>query len=290
MKDETINPYVVSADIYLLMKGWADRKGFVLPKQSFFSNLREKFSERMREMFSSFELVSETELVTGLEKLLCARGLPVISLDRAYSSSSLNLEVSRVVDESGKIVGLKNRPGTPSIRDQVELIRQSGVQEVTLVDDVIFSGSLMKQIIECLEKEGIHIHLVCAGIGIDEGVKVIENVGCEVKCVRNYTKIIDEVCERDFYPGIPFSGRLLAGEYNFSAPYVHPFGDPIGWASIPVEYAADFSRFCLLQTISLFEKVESCSGREVLCRDLERKILGLPIGIERFVDVLHGVI
>ncbi|MFA7169684.1 MAG: hypothetical protein WC178_02415 [Candidatus Paceibacterota bacterium] len=255
MEDETINPYVVSADIYLLMKGWANRRGFVLPEQSFFSNLREKFSERMREMFSNFELVSETELVTGLEKLLCARGLPVISLDRAYSSSGLNLEVSRVVDESGKIVGLKNRPGTPSIRDQVELIRQSGVQEATLVDDVIFSGSLMKQIIECLEKEGIHIHLVCAGIGIDEGVKVIENVGCEVKCVRNYTEIIDEVCERDFYPGIPFSGRLLAGEYNFSAPYVHPFGDPIGWASIPVEYAADFSRFCLLQTISLFEKV-----------------------------------
>jgi len=244
----------------------------------------------MSGMFPSFELVSETEIVAGLEKLLCARGLPVISLDRAYSSSSLNLEVSRLVDERGNVIGLKNRPGTLSIRDQVKMIKKSGVREAVLADDVIFSGSLMKRIIECLEKEGIHIHSVCAGIGIDEGVKIVESIGCEVKCVRNYAEIIDEVCERDFYPGIPFSGRLLAGEYNFSAPYIYPFGDPVGWASIPVEYATNFSKFCLLQTISLFEAVESCSGKEVRCRDLERKILGLPAGTERFVDVLRGII
>jgi hypothetical protein len=101
-------------------------------------------------------------------------------------------------------------------------------------------------------------------------------MGKEVHCVRFYEDVIDEVCERDFYPGVPMSGRLLAGVGNWGAPYIKPFGNPEKWASIPSEHVADFSWLCLENAVALFETIEQLSGRSVHIEDLDRRIVGLP--------------
>jgi hypothetical protein len=283
-------PYVVSADIYLLMKEWATRNGFMLPAREFFRQLREKFSNRMRGIFQNFEFVSEEEISCGLAGLVAGSGLPVISLDRVYFTSELNLEIARLVDESGKDRGLGHRAGTPPLVKQIRKLQTSGIREVVVVDDVIFTGALLERIIKLLSRIGIQVPLVCAGIGIAEGINRINSTKREVRCVRTYGEVIDEVCERDFYPGVPFSGRLLVGGDNVGVPYLLPFGKPESWASIPSEHAAAFSRFCLHQTISLFDEVERCSGKPILCQDLGRKVIGLPADGTRHSSALRKIL
>ena len=283
--------YVTSADIYLLMKKWVIQKHFVLPSREFFSQLRKEFSKYMRGIFPSFELVSEEEICRGLADLVAKRDLPVISLDRVYFRSELNLEITRLVDRRGEDCGLGHRAGSPTIFRQIKnlQLQMRGLQEVALVDDVIFTGALLERIINLLSRINVRVPLICAGIGIAEGINRINGTKREIRCVRTYEEVIDEVCERDFYPGVPLSGRLLVGGENIGVPYLLPFGNPESWASIPPEQTATFSKFCLHQTISLFDEIERRSGRVVLCRDLGRKVLGLPTDETPYSKILLEV-
>jgi hypothetical protein len=283
-------PYVVSADVGLLLQDWADRNGFIAPSSEFFYRLREAFSAQMNRIFPCFELVSEKEIFQGISKLASESGLPPVSLDGVYFKSKLNFEITGSVDEKGKNCGWVNRSETPSIAQQLETLRLSGVKEVVLVDDIIFSGGVIKMIVNLLLTIGIQVPLVCAGIGIAEGIRCISGANREVRCVRIFDQVVDEVCERDFYPGTPLSGRLLAGGMNVGVPYIFPFGNPEDWASIPSVHAMPFSKFCLNQTILLFEEVEVCSGREILCQDLGRKVFSLPTNGVRYVDVLREIV
>ena len=282
-------PYVVSADIYLLMKEWTNQNGFILPKREFFCHLREKFSSYMQGIFPEFELVSEQEISQGLADLVHESDLPVISLDRVYVKEELNLEITRLVDEKGKDRGLGRRAGTPPIWQQIKKLQMSGVHEVALVDDVIFSGTVLERIINLLSRINIQVPLICAGIGIGEGINRINGTKREIRCVRTYEEVIDEVCERDFYPGVPLSGRLLVGGENIGVPYLLPFGNPESWASIPPEQTATFSKFCLHQTISLFDEIERGSDKQVFCRNLGRKVIGLPMDA-RYTDALRKIL
>jgi hypothetical protein len=283
-------PYVVSADICLLMKEWAVREAFVLPSKEFFDQLREDFSRHMRGFFSNFEFVSENEIANGLSDLVANSCLPILSLDRAYCKSELNFEIARLVDKYGRDRGLGHRAGTSSLWQQIKKLQINGVDEVAIVDDVLFSGALLERVIDLLSRVGIQVPLICVGIGIGDGIERISSAKREVLCVRSYNQVIDEVCERDFYPGVPLSGRLLIGNDNIGVPYILPFGNPRDWASIPSEHTAIFSKFCLHQTISLFDEIERCSGKSVLCQDLERKVIGLPIDDTSYTDVLRKIL
>jgi hypothetical protein len=166
-------------------------------------------------------------------------------------------------------------------------LQTSGVREVVIVDDVIFTGALLERIIDLLSRINVCVPLVCAGVGIAEGINRI-GTKREIRCVRIYKEVVDEVCERDFWPGVPFSGRLLAGGRNVGVPYILPFGRPFEWASIPLRRERSFSLFCLRQTAELFGEVERVSDRVVFCRDLGREVIGLPQE-ERFVDALRQI-
>jgi hypothetical protein len=155
------------------------------------------------------------------------------------------------------------------------------------VDDVVFTGELIVEVIQRLSSLGIKVSLVCVGVGIAEGIHQINQLNCEVRCVRRYEEVIDEICERDFYPGIPFSGRLLIGNGNVGVPYLLPFGDPGKWASIPLEWQVPFSEFCIKQTVKLFEEIERCSSKIISCAELGRMVSTLPQDKTRFVDALR---
>jgi len=284
-------PYIVSADIYLLVKEWAKQNGFILPPEKFFYQLRKEFSDQMRRMFPNFELVAEQEIFHGLTKLVMESGLPSISLDRVYYYSGLKLEIARLVDEAGKDRGLLgHRADSPLLLQQIRRLQKSELREVVLVDDVLYSGKLLERIINILSSINIRVPLICVGIGIAEGIKYLDSKKCTIHCVRTYEEVIDEVCERDFYPGVPLSGRLLVGNNNIGVPYILPFGNPQSWASIPSEHALTFSKFCLRQTIKLFEEVGRCSSKPVLCRDIGRKVIGLPMDGTRYIDALLKIL
>lgn len=282
-------PYVVSEDIKLLLQDWTEKRGFNLPKPEFFIELRDEFKSYMGQIFAGFELVPETELLEGIRERVEKSGLFPVSLDKVYFRSEPSLDITRLVDEAGKDRGLGKRAGTPSLLRQFRALKESGVNEVVLVDDVIFTGDLVRRTGKLLERMGVRVPMVCAGIGIVEGIEQLNGFGQEVSCVREYEEVVDEICERDFYPGVPMCGRSLQGDENTGVPYILPFGNPGKWASIPTEWQEPLSRFCIGQTIKLFEAIEEKSSRYVKCQDLERAVSGFPQADTRFVEELRRV-
>ncbi|MBP6098551.1 MAG: hypothetical protein KA477_01050 [Candidatus Levybacteria bacterium] len=279
-------PYVVSADLELLLGDWAERSGYRIPESQFFIQQRSNFSEFMKGIYPGFEMVSEKELSSGIKKVIDLSGLSAISLDGVYYRSVPGFNIARIVDETGNDKGLGKRAGSDSILSQFRQVKALGISQVALVDDVIFSGELMERVCNVLEKVGIDVPFVAAGIGIGDGVQKLSQNGRSVVCVREYKEVIDEICERDFYPGVPLSGRRIRGKENIGAPYILPFGNPVGWASIPEESKVIFSKFCLDQTIQLFGAIEEFSSKSVTCLDVERGVIGMPRDNTRFTDFL----
>ena len=281
-------PYVVSADIYLLLSKWAERKNFILPSKEFFLDLREDFSAYMLKMFSDFEFISEEEIFKYVSEVACQSKLPIVSLDPVYFPGDYSLEFTRNVDASGLDRGLKPRFGSDPLPKQLSLLKNKKIKEVCLVDDVIFSGVLIERVIQALSRLGIRVPVVCAGIGIQEGINRIATSSCQVYCLKTYQEVVDEVCERDFYLGVPYSGRSLWGSQNIGLPYILPYGKPDKWASVPLLFQKTFSRFCLNQTIILFEEIEKSSKRIIDCSDIERKVFDQPEK-GRYVDFLKSI-
>lgn len=287
---EQQNPYVVSQDIGILMEKWAEDKEFSIPDKTFFAQLRLEFTQFMKQIFLNFESVSEDELSNGLKNMVEKTELFPISLDRVYYQSNPGIDISRLVDAEGKDRGLGRRRDSPTLLSQFRKLRELGIKEAVLVDDVIFSGDLAKRITNVLSDIRIETPTICSGIAIKEGIGIITRLGKELRSVKIYDKVIDEICERDFYPGVPLCGRSLNNNENVGFPYILPFGNPGKWASIPKEWQISLSRFCLTQSINIFETIEEVSGRYVNCEDLDRKIIYLPKDKTRFVSSLKQLL
>lgn len=204
-------------------------------------------------------------------------GLICVTLDQVYCSSFYELDLTRKVDLMGNNRGLYCRFGSPSFLKQLNYLKMKGINEICLIDDVIFSGVLSQRLIKVLSGFGITVSLVCAGIGIEEGLsRILKEEKIKIDCAKVYDDVIDEVCERDFYLGIPYSRRSVFGNENLSLPYFLPYGKPAEWASIPTSFEIEFLKFCINQTISLFEEIEKVSKKQVCCSDIDRKILTQP--------------
>jgi hypothetical protein len=282
-------PYVVSADIRLLLDQWGKSVGYSIPDEKYFTALRANFSSYMKKIFPGYEMISESELTTGLTKLINTDKTAIISLDKTYYSSDLNIDVTRQTDTNGNNKGLSRRANAPTLLSQFRKIRETGNNRISLVDDVIFSGDVLRRIATVLTKLGLRITTIYAGIGIGEGVELLRNSGYNVQCVREFPEVIDEICERDFYPGVPLSGRLVDVENNIGATYILPFGKPREWASIPDDWQKPLSQFCIKQTMSLISEIERVSGKIVQCSQVARNVPGLPRDNTRFTDVLQVV-
>lgn len=266
-------PYVVSGDLVLILQKWADIKGLALPNSEFFTQLRSEFNTYMRTLFPAYEFVPEEELKNGIINIVNRRTMPTITLDSVYfrPEYAARLDITRYVDEDLNNKGLGRRPGSPSLFRQFRKLREARVEEARLVDDVIFTGDQTERIVKVLSQCGIRVNSVCAGIAIQEGIRKLANLGIRVDAVRTYDEVIDEVCERDFYPGVSYSGRTQDFRINLGVPYILPFGKPSSWASIPEERQEDFSLFCMSQAEKLFRAIEQLSGTKIAASEIDRK-------------------
>lgn len=278
-------PYVISEDIDILLKEWCEKREFMLPKPEFFKKLRQGLKGELEKIFGkgNVEMITVEELRKGMQKLIKKTGLPAVSMDKVYIKTNPAIEVSRAVNKNFKDCGIVPRFGAPPLKTQIKQVREK-FKEIVLVDDVIFSGEAISQIVLLLERAGVKVPVVVAGIAIEKGFKNLkEKTDVEILAVRYYKAVIDEICERDFYPGVPLCGRTLANSsIDIGVPYLLPFAiDPKGkshleeWASIPKEHQEEFSKFCLEQTIQLWEEIENLSQKPVRISDLER----IPIGL-----------
>jgi hypothetical protein len=279
-------PYVVSGDIEGLLGQWTSAKGLAMPRNGLIRELRADFTGQMKTMFPGFEFVPEEELATGLRERVKETDLFPISMDRVYFQTEPRIDIARIIDANGEDRGLGARHDAESLFRQFRRLRELGIDKATLVDDVLFSGGLVNRIRTAVGRLGIDIPVVCAGIAIQDGITMLAEQGVAVKAVRTYDAVEDEVCERDYYPGVPLSGRVVAGNGNIGAPYVLPFGNPEKWASIPADRQVAFSKACINRSIALFKEIERASGKTVTCADLDRGVNSLPRDNTRFVDAI----
>jgi hypothetical protein len=287
-------PFVLSEDVEMLMKPWAEARGFVLPSSAFFAGLLDAMLGLLRGIFAQVVLAEESYI----SDRLCFRAwiaakqhqLTVVSMDGVYFRSKHTIAVNRSVDRLGNDAGLKPRPGALSFEEQISLLRRNGLTEIVLVDDVIFSGNQMSSVIRKLAKAGVQVNRVLSGVSVGMGERRLRKIGVECSSVCFFPEVTDEICQRDLLPGIPRSGRTVAGAGNVGMPYILPFGNPGKWASIPKAHQEKFSRQCTGLAIDLFEGIEKASGRPVLCSDLDRSVFSLPQNDTRFVDALKQLL
>lgn len=161
---------------------------------------------------------------------------------------------------------------------------------MVLVDDVVFSGNVLRTIISKFENNNIKVVGVRSAISTEEAYESFnKSLEKGLKCGILLGKdVIDQICERDFYFGIAQSGISVKGENGkiYKAPYFKPFGNPVERASIPKAYEDVFSNNCLMRSMYLWKKIEDRTKRQIRIKDLPEEINDLD-GNERVINILR---
>lgn len=265
-----MQPFVISGDLSSLLG--------ISPTA--LEGFREALTQALHKSVGTCEWVPEAELFDGMVSMTKTCPVPLVSLDPIYVPSPFALNITRLIDVDGNEVGYGLRNGQPlhlvdEIRRIVSLINGN---EIALVDDVLFSGAMMTQIASCFREQGVKVRRVYAGVAIGDGVRRLRLDGIEVKAVRTYDEVMDEICERDFFPGAPMSGRTVFGLPNTGAPYLSPFGNAEKWASIPADQVSSFSCSVLNAVADVYEVIPT------RITDLPRQIHELVAGKEAWMS------
>lgn len=292
--------YVVSEDIDILISRWCLSVNLLSPEKGFYSGLRSRMKDFLQDVFARVTFINSQEIRDGLLEAIASHkkaGFTVVSLERAYledSETDRRIELTRTVDSQGEdivIPGVRN--GTPMKRMQFMHLRD---KSIVLVDDVVFSGKTVISTINDLHYHNANVHAVIAAVGVKKGVDNLKKatfgiIGMPdhlvIDCLEEFDNISDQVCERDFYPGVPYSGREHFGYDKASFPYLLPFGKPNKWASIPEKEVMPFSVLCLDNTIALFGEIERINGITIPCSMVPRPVFGFPRDQTRFVSFLE---
>ncbi len=280
-------PYVVSADSRGLLNQWAKKNRLTLPDDDYFEGMLRDLENALGQYFAKVDIVPEDFLRQGLNGLIKNSPVPVVSLDRAYINPKQNnligfLDATRTVDSNLNSTGLGSRALEITLERQIgQLASSQSGKAIALADDVIFEGKTMLQLAQKLRSKGIIVDTIYSGITIKEGKELLEQNGVRVDSLLEYDQVIDEICERDFVVGSPYSGRSVVNGQGIieGAPYLYPFGKPVEWASIPQEDAINFSLFALYQSLQLWTKTEQLSGQSIPTQQVAKPVFGLPQGI-----------
>jgi lipopolysaccharide biosynthesis glycosyltransferase len=189
-----------------------------------------------------------------------------------------SLDVTRLTG-SKEMVSRRDPLDKDGVRKQVERIsntlKSNKQDKIILLDDVIFSGSVIDYISNLFNEYGINVVGASAAISSNEAYNRFNYLDEKIKCEYLMSdNVLDEICERDFFYGIPQSGMVK--EVNgiaFKAPYFLPFGDPVARASCPDDKKELFSQGLIKISIKLWEEINRLSKREIMNYELPEQIL-----------------
>jgi len=156
------------------------------------------------------------------------------------------------------------------------LFRKLNIKEIVLLDDVVFTGSVLKKIINEFNACNIKVIGIRSAISTRDSYDYFNyNLPLGLKCGYLMSKdVIDQICERDFYFGIAGSGiSVLKDGEVFKSPYFKPFGKPVERSSVPTRDEIKFSLTCLKRSIELWQEIERLNKREILISELPEKII-----------------
>ena len=202
--------------------------------------------------------------------------IPIVSLDKIYitpdEENIFFIDCTRVSGSDDII----SRKGI-SIEKQIErIVNTLPSKEIILADDVVFTGSVLRYIINKFNEKGINVVGIISSVSMKESFNYF-NSNLKYGLRTNFLlddQVIDQVCERDFYFGIAGSGIMINnGEKMVKSPYFYPYGDPVGRASIKEESAPMFSKGCLERSLYLWEEIDKLRDYRTLISELPEEII-----------------
>ncbi len=295
-----MSKYVITEDLEFLMKRWSMGVDFIIPEHNFFVSIQEKLLNYLGSIFCDLVLIDYYELSSHLEDMMgLNKDVLFVSIDHVYCEVDNYLEINRVADVSNlKKIGISQRPGSISLEEQFDSLPKD--RPIVIIDDGCFSGDTMFQIVTMMKKRGLNVQKSIVGIMIDRFNNLIvkDQPDFIIDSVYDFINVIDWICERDFFIGVPLSGKTVGYKMgnkiipyypDVSLLYCRPFGNPNGSASIPIDCMVEYSKFIIGLSCELWEEIERLSGKVVTCNDVPR----LPIRIERdnkrFINVLSKI-
>ena len=251
-----------------------------------------------------------------------AKALPWISLDRAYTTIGDHgdvdyyLDVTRIYDIDGcKKIGLGLRPdfvprtqqGTALEHAVDECVaalrsRKKSFEEVVLVDNGLYSGGTMAEIIELLHQSDINVRFIFTALARDEGttrlkqkLRDLEKSGGRPPAWPGSglnipgSSIRDWVCERDFLYGVPLGGRTAGRLFTAHAipeqpvigiPYSAVSTNDLSNCAGIGSGAYSIAKVSLELSIALWSELERINGVTFAVSDMPR----IPFPLNRRLD------
>ena len=191
--------------------------------------------------------------------------------------------------------GLRNRPGSPSLEEQIASHREIvGSTPVTLADDDTFTGGTALKLARALQRGGLNVEravfdiqmgdpvlLAQAGLKTDAAIRYVTHDGSDI---MNISDLGDP---RDYLLGA--SGLVVQmpnGEAG-RVPYVMPFVSPAARMGLPVDAEYPFSDDVMKLNFDFFNRVASRIGREITLGQVDphfahymRTMYGIPYETE----------
>lgn len=211
--------------------------------------------------------------------------IPIVTLDKVYikpdDENIIFFDCTRI-NGTNRIIS-RNKE---SIDSQINnIINRFCGKKIILADDVVFSGNVLRFIIDRLNKGGVEVVGIITSVCTDSSYNYF-NTNLKYGIRANYIMgddVVDQVCERDFYFGIAGGGIMVDIDNKlYKAPYFKPFGNPNERASIPKSYEDSFSYECLRRSLNLWEEVERLKGDSVLASSLPEEI----VGVDKNTDIV----
>lgn len=308
--------YIVTEDLSTLISDWCQQISKPAPRKEFFDNILERLCKALEaHCFMDSEIRVFPLQMDSFSDVL-RRSHPDhakefwICLDEVFPKAckpgeyDFCLSISRLVDEDGNDLGRGARPESPydTLEEQIsrcaEHYRRTIEKRsfpVVLVDDGTFDGHTVVTVLGLLAREGILVETVRLGVAKLNGIKNITRweyplpqskkaevhrvrfLGCSKLC----PPIFDWICERDFFPGVPFGGRalgdlqsgrlipkrLLSGSKSVRQAYLEGWGRPREWAGL-LKGIKRFTWEAIGLSIELWEHLENLWSEKILVRTL----------------------
>jgi hypothetical protein len=307
--------YLVTEDLPKIIENWCEEKGKPAPGRQFFDELLKSLCKALQDhCFPRNSRIKVVDLpresfaeILDRQRSSDAKRLNEfwVSLDRVYADigtpqkDGFHISITRFVDKDNGDLSRGPRPESPydTIEEQVLACgrcwrHSSGrrLRPVVLVDDGAFTGKTIEMVLEMLANEEMYVDSVRLGVAKPEAVNVIAEwqhsrtkhsirfLGCLKLC----PPAKDWVCQRDFFPGVPLSGRVLGEEYHgkivpvrgkpsdkpVRKPYLVSWGSIKNWANI-TKGGNEFTKASLDLSVLLWEELERIWEQEITISDLE---------------------
>ncbi len=308
--------YIVTEDVPQLIAHWAGQRLLVAPEPEFLRLILEELAGEIQAALYSSGIQANVQVLgyRGMRTALANRlrwyrdhGFVTVLFDRVYFPTDTGLRYSptrAVLWQGGGWQGQSYqvaKAGTPPLALQAEAVARfwrSACNEsmrVLVADDGVFEGASARRFFRELLRCGVPgdvLGSVLGGISLERFIEQSEEDGARlaIDAVHAYPstgpEVIDWVCQRDFFAGVPQSGRavisapgdavaLQENGQPLSAPYWFGSGS-LSWASIPDSAAEVFTRACARLTNRVYVRSAELSGRgSIRCGELAQ----LPAGI-----------